>query len=234
VDTENLLALIHGNGYWRVLLRPPIFEQARLRDKAHCLSVVHQASVASEGWQYPIVGHAPSDEGPDWVGGGANVMTFIEYWRFYQSGQFVHHIATKEDHMGRLGLFHPQFFVPGEGRKYLAITSTLCMITDIVEFAARLAYRNVLVPSAALQIELHDMAGRQLTYMAPSRRLPGSYWFKEETVQLKQAFKTDDVIGRAAEIAVELTSELFSRAGWAAPGALLIEDQARYTERRRQ
>jgi hypothetical protein len=160
-------------------------------------------------------------------------MAFIEYWRFYQSGQFVHHIAIKEDHMGRLGLFHPQFFVPGEGRKYLAITSTLCMVTDIMEFGARLAYRNVLAPAATVQIELHGMAGRQLTFMTPDRRLPESHWFKEEMVQLRQAFTRDEIIGRSAEIAVDLTSDLLSKAGWAAPRALLLDDQARYTERRR-
>lgn len=233
MDTAGLLALIHGNGYWRVLLRPPAFQPARLRDRAHCLSVVHQSSVDLSGWHYPIVGHGPSDEGPDWVGGGGSAMAFIEYWRFFQSGQFVHHIATREDHMARLGLFHPQFFVPGEGKRYLAITSTLFMITDIMEFAARLAYRNVLAPAGTVQIDLHGMAGRQLTFMTPDRRLPESHWFKEETVQLKQSLSRDEIIGRPAEIAIDLTIDLLGKAGWAAPRALLSDDQARYTERRR-
>jgi hypothetical protein len=233
VDTKDLLALIHEEGYWRVLLRPSMFQPARLRDKAHCLSVVHQSSIDLEGWHYPIVGHAPSDEGADWVGGGGKAMAHIEYWRFFQSGQFVHHIAMREDQIARLGLHHPQFFVPREGQKYLAITSTICMITDVVELASRLAYRNVLAPSGTLQIELHAMAGRQLTYMDPTRRLPEGYWFKDETVELKQDFTRDGIIARPAEIAVELSGELFGKAGWTAPRALLVEDQNRCIEHRR-
>jgi hypothetical protein len=227
------LGLIHGDGYWRVLLRPSIFQPARLRDKSQCLSVVHQSSIDLAGWHYPIVGNDPSDEGADWVGGGGRAMTLIEYWRFYQSGQFVHHIAMREDHLARSGLYHPQFFVPREGQKYLAITSTVCMITDVVEFASRLAYRNVLAPSGTLLIELHGMASRQLIYMDPSRRLPESHWFKDERVQLNQVFTREEIIARPAEIAVDLAGELFGKAGWTAPRALLIEDQGPYTQHRR-
>ena len=170
-----ILQLIHSAGYWRVNFRPSVFQQARLRDRDQCHALVYETAVATEGGRYPILSNTPYEQGTDWIAGAANYSVFIEYWRFYQSGQFVHHLALREDHMARLGLFHPQFFVPGEGRKYLAVTASICMVTDIVEFAARLAYRGVLAPRALIAIELHNMAGRELTYMVPGRRLPGSF-----------------------------------------------------------
>jgi hypothetical protein len=194
---------------------------------------MYQTAVATEGWRYPIVDDSPYEEGADWIAGAANNSVFIEYWRLYQSGQFIHHLALREDHMGRLGLFHPQFFVPREGKRYLAVTASVCMVTDIVEFAARLAYKGILVSSAIVGIELHSMAGRQLAYMAPGRRLPGSFWFKDDIVHLEGVYKTEELIGRPLEIATNLSIELFSNAGWEAPRSLVADDQSRYVVTRR-
>jgi hypothetical protein len=227
-----LLQLIHSAGYWRVNLRSPVFQRARLRDKDYCWSVVYEAAVATEGWRYPILHDAPYDQGPDWIAGAANSSVFIEYWRLYQSGQFVRHLALREDHMGRLGLFHPQLFVPREGKKFLAVTPSICMVTDIVEFAARLAYRGVLVPQALITIDLHKMAGRELVYMVPGRRLPNSFWFKDESVRLGGLYNSEELIGRPREMAVELSIELFKRASWDAPRSLVVDDQSRYTPTR--
>jgi hypothetical protein len=157
---------------------------------------------------------------------------FLEYWRFYQSGQFDHYLALREDHMAKHGLFHPQFFMPAQGKKYLAITASIYMITNIVEFAARLAYQNVLTPTVVLKIELHKMAGRLLTYMQPGRRLPDVSWFKNEVVELRRVWPTEEVIGRSQELAIDLASELFSQADWTPPLQLLAEDQSRCTASR--
>ena len=107
------------------------------------------------------------------------------------------------------------------------------MLTDIVEFAARVAYRGVLAPRAVIGIELHKMAGRELTYMVPGRRLPGSFWFKDEVVDLEGEYEPEDLIGRPGDIALDLSMTLFNRAGWEAPRTLISEDQNRYAASRR-
>lgn len=107
------------------------------------------------------------------------------------------------------------------------------MVTDIIEFAARLAYREVLVPRAVIGIELHKMAGRELTYMMPGRRLQGSFWFKDQVVHLGGEYEPEDLIGRPGDIAVELSMTLFNRARLKLPRTLISEDQNRYTANRR-
>lgn len=229
-NSDSILNLIHSLGYWRICLRPPNFQKARLRDKDHCQSVVYQAAVSTEGgWQYPVVNYPPYESGPDWVSGSANISTYIEYWRFYQSGQFIHHLALREDHMGRLALFNPQVFIPGEGKQYLGITSSICMITDIIEFAARLSYNQILTPRAVIKIEMHSMAGRELTYMTPGRRLPKSHWFRDEVIHLEHTYSSEQLVGQARDIAIDLSIELFTKADWIAPRSLVEEDQRRYT-----
>ena len=77
------------------------------------------------------------------------------------------------------------------------------------------------------------MPGRGLTYMVPGRRVPGSFWFKDEVVRLGGEYKPEDLIGRPGDIAVELSMTLFKIAGWDAPRTLVSEDQTRYTANRR-
>ena len=189
---------------------------------------MRQISVSTQAtWHYPALNDSPYDEGADWIAGGAEISAFIEYWRFYQSGQFIHHLALREDHMARLNLFAPNFFVPAEGKKYLNVSLGVCMIADIVELAVRLALKGILIPSATISIQLYDMAGRELTYMVPGRRLPDSYWFKTQRVNLEHQYGTDEIIGRSPDIAVDLSSELLRQAGWDAPRPLIVDDQSR-------
>lgn len=231
-NPAELLKQIHKSGYLRVHIRPTEFHAARLRDTTHCHSVILQAAVATNGWQYPIVMDTVDERGPDWIAGKANLDYLIEYWRFFQSGQFVHHLALREDHWGPLGIYHPQFFVPAKDRKYLSVTQAISTVTDIIEFGARLAYRGVLVPRALLSIEFHGMAGRELTYMTPGRRLPASFWFQDESVRLEGSYKVEELIGRPREIAIQLSGDLFKRAGWDAPATLVADDQSQYTANR--
>lgn len=229
----NLLGAIHEHGYWHVNLRPSIFQKARLSNTAHCQAAIYQASIATEGWHYPVLLEGTElEHGPDWIAAGASALVRIEYWRFYQSGQFDHHLALREDHMARFGLFHPQRFIPEPGKKYLAITDSVCVLTDIVEFAARLAYQGVFIPGVSVAIKLHGMAGRELTYMTPGRHLPKSYWFKDDVVHLERTWTTEELIGRSRKLATDLAAELFGLAEWAAPKQLLVEDQAQYVASR--
>ncbi|HEY4086364.1 MAG TPA: hypothetical protein VGM43_10525 [Bryobacteraceae bacterium] len=232
-DVTDILQLIHGAGYWRVHLRPSVFHSAQIRSKDDCLSLINHSAISTEGWRYPIINGRTSEEGADWIAEAANTSVFIEYWRFYQSGQFIHHLALREDHMRRLNLFHPQFFAPSENRRYLAITSTICMLTDVIEFAARLAYRQILTPRAVINIELNNMAGRELVYMQPGRQLPASFWFKDEIVSVGGTYEPEQLIGKAADVAIQLSLELFKKALWEPPRTLIVDDQARYTANRR-
>ena len=77
------------------------------------------------------------------------------------------------------------------------------------------------------------MCIRDSTYMVPGRRLPGSFWFKDEVVDLEGEYEPEDLIGRPGDIALDLSMTLFNRAGWEAPRTLISEDQNRYAASRR-
>jgi len=67
----------------------------------------------------------------------------------------------------------------------------------------------------------------------PGRRLPESFWFKEDKVALDGTYEAEDLISRPAEIALDFSAALFGRAGWEAPRTLMGEDQSRYIANRR-
>ncbi len=89
---------IHSTGYWRVHIRPTQFETTRVESLARCHEILGDSSVRLRGWDYPHLGHRELANGEDWVESGADFRGHVEYWRFYQSGQFVHHFAFEEDY----------------------------------------------------------------------------------------------------------------------------------------
>src|SRR5829696_6596341 len=92
-ETERRLAEIHDTGYWRVLIHPTVFEGSRIPTLADCWRIVEESRVSLRGWDYPHVDPAQQLRGDDWVQSGAAWANHVELWRFYQSGQFVHHFA---------------------------------------------------------------------------------------------------------------------------------------------
>src|ERR1043166_6582061 len=89
---------IRSRGYWRVVIRPSSFiaERARLRDLEQ---IARDTVVQLRGWDYP---HFPRDgvtRGNDFIEAltDSGWIQHIELWRLYQSGQFVHLFAMRED-----------------------------------------------------------------------------------------------------------------------------------------
>lgn len=97
-DPEALLAKIHGAGYWRIAIRQSRFEGLRITSLAKCWEIMEGTVVSLRGWNYPHVSDRDRVWGQDWIGSGADFRGNIEYWQFFQSGQFVHHLAIREDH----------------------------------------------------------------------------------------------------------------------------------------
>ena len=100
------------------------------------------------GWPYPHANEDRIKNGDDWIECECNSHEIREYWRFYQSGQFVHYFSVLEDYVPEaakiaqaLG-WRPSEKVSG----YLEILSTLFRVTEIYEFASRLTQNKVMSP----------------------------------------------------------------------------------------
>lgn len=224
-DHVTVLDRIHKKGYWRILFRPLEFHVALLHGKGQCEMVFEQAQVRNDRRAYPLAKPRRDLEGKDWIAGESDCPPFIEYWRFYESGQFVYHLAMEEEHMP----FHPQF--PSQADK-LNVPKSIEILTDMVEFAARLSYHGALTPAASLSFGLHGAEKRVLIW--PNRATQSEFRFRDERVQLARQLEAEGLTGRSKEIALDLAVELFAKAGWNAERSLLSEEQDRHISRRPQ
>jgi len=233
MDAKELEKKIRTRGYWRVVIRPSGFiaERARLRDLEQ---IARDSVIQLRGWDYP---HFPKEgvtRGNDFIEALTDVewLSHIELWRLYQSGQFVHLFAMREDWVEGTPM-------PGLGNvkpgTLLSYESTLYTITEIFLFAARLAQRMALGPEVIVEYSLVDLLNRKLETFNPGR---DSLFLVPRATALGHSYerivteKAERLVAGAPEIALEQALDLFERFGWDASRESLQEEQRKFLERR--
>lgn len=174
--------------------------------------MVEGCKVFLRGWDYPHIERIVS--GQDYVWSEIDWEIYKEYWRFYQSGQFVHYFGCLEDWWqgstldAKLGAQYR----PGE---VLELIMTLHRLTEIYEFASRLAQKGVFDEHMSLIVELHGMRGRRLTCLSkPFFSAFGPYISQEIDLKFESTLVVQDLIARAAEHALEQSLKVFERFNW--------------------
>ncbi len=152
---KELLDKIHSTGYWRVNIRPIIFNEEVIPNLTIAHEIIEQSGVLLRGWDYPHFTNADIINGDDFIESSVDFEGHKEYWRLYQSGQFIHHFACREDYeVDPNDLSRLSVPAPSPSGKYLSILSTLYTITEIFEFASRLAVKDILSSNLSISIKL--------------------------------------------------------------------------------
>ena len=236
-STQELLQKIHEEGYWRVIIRPTEFSPTRIPSLSRCREIVRASVVRLRGWDYPHWDDAKIRNMQDWIEGDENEdwNHHIEYWRYYQSGQFVHHFNMREDCDVGHGEEKLTPRSPSKER-FLDIMSSLYTITEIYEFAARLAYQGALSPGAEVMLSLNRTQGRVLKW-AYRQNISwgkyGNYVSCTEPITWQHDCSAKDLLACSADLALDAAVGVFERFNWSTPPRdLLAEDQRKFIERR--
>ncbi len=233
MDAKEVEEKLRSRGYWRVVIRPSAFiaERARLRDLEQ---IARDSVVQLRGWDYPHFPHDGVTRGNDFIEAltDSGWIQHIELWRLYQSGQFVHLFAMREDWLEGVPVPGPGIVKPGT---LLSYESTLYTITEIFLFSARLAQRMALGPEVIVEYSLVDLLNRKLETFNPRR---DSLFLTPRATTLGHSYersvtqKTERLVGGAPEIALEQTLDLFERFGWDTSKQSLEDEQRKFLERR--
>ena len=226
-DSRALLEKIHQQGYWRILMRPSEYQERRLPTLARCWEIIEKCEVSLRGWNYPHQDYRARLHGNDYVASRAHFMGNIEYWQLFQSGQFVHHLACREDYEG------PAYRTStARGGPFLDFISTLYTCTELFEFAARLAANEVFGSSVEISVRLVGMKGRRLGSWDPARHLSMSYVCELEEIMSEQRTAVGELVARSADLALDSTQFIYERFGWThSSREMLAEDQRRLLDR---
>ena len=141
-----------------------------------------------------------------------------EYWRLYQSGQFLHLFALNENNprnqqQQRLlrRIYGQQ--TPG----YVDFLGLLYTVTEIFEFATRLCLKKLYRGSLEITIELKDIEGFRLWVPEPARHVPYEWVSHEPELRWTRPFPSAELIANSADRALDAAIWFFERFGWESP-----------------
>jgi hypothetical protein len=228
---KELLDKIHSRGYWRVLIRPTVFEIERISSLTQCKNIIEETMVLLRGWDYPHFDSSLINNNIDSIELGIEFMHHLEYWKFFQSGQFIHHFSCFEDYI--INPATGELYFNFKEKCYLSILSTLYTITEIFQFTSRLILKEILKPNVELSIGLHGMQDRQLFFWERGRHLSSIYKSTIPDIVFNKIYSREQIIQSPAEVAMEVTIWIFERFNWSHESKVIfLEEQKKFLEKR--
>lgn len=239
--STDILHEVRNGPHWKVVIHPQSFERERIATLGDCLTAIKDSQVWVQGWAYPHLDRDHFDKASDWIASCQNSYVTHEYWRFFQSGLFVHYFTFREDSEWKHDI-ERQYYALVSGADsfspsgFLDVDSTLYTITQIFEFTARLMFAGVFGPreeSPIVKISMNGIKDRVLSREFP-RAWTGSPC-PATTDRLEHSWRVvgPGIHDEAAKQAREAISWFFERFGASFPEVLLRDDQAKFLRERR-
>ena len=233
VDSAKTLEKIKSRGYWKVVIRPNQFRKELIGDISQCLKIVEECRVKLRGWDYPHIGNkSPPYSGEDYVESVTDWDLHKEFWRMYQSGQFLHLFGVHEDWFDEEeSLFgHSKYYKQVKPWSLLEVIMALYSFTEIYEFASRLS-QKASFGFLSISITLHGMNGRQLGFFEVGRTLHAEYVCHVNEISREREMHVETLLGKGKEISLDETLEILKRFNWISPPReILKEDQRKLLE----
>ncbi|MFA6583630.1 MAG: hypothetical protein WCS77_04965 [Elusimicrobiaceae bacterium] len=214
--------------HWRVVIRPDLYKPERIKTLGACMNIIENTAVKLRGWHYPYVSAKPSElgHGKDCVASWTAERKHLEYWRFYQSGQFLHLFAIRE-------IFEPRWqdvlkehvqkkmgwdrnINWSDVRGYISIENFIYRMTEIFEFAARLATQEIYKGSLYVCVELKGVENFVLSSDSRSE-WHGYYASVEDSLGFSWKLECREIISDSPRHAIRACMWFFERFGWLSP-----------------
>jgi hypothetical protein len=219
--------------HWRVNFRPVDYKEHLIPSLGMCFEIIEKNKLSLRGWDYPHLSRRDTEQGQgnNWVASWSDFMGHYEYWRFYQSGQFLHLFSVREatetewrkklESEMKSQLSYKDDIdwkkVPG----FISIINFTYNVTEIYEFAARLCQSQIYTGTINIKIELRGI--RDFILSAPWDRVWHSYYAASEDILTKSAdYESDRLIAMSKEVALESIAWFFERFGWLNPSMNVI------------
>lgn len=221
---------------WRVVIRPADFVRERIPTLSACWDLVERSTVKLRGWSFPFIGQDSSKRinGNTWIGHSVQFGGHVEYWRLYQSGQFVFLGAIREvtskdwdaklrrESLQHFGRFSPQEIakIPG----FISLVNAIYTITEYLEFAGRLCEKGAYSGPVDITIELHEIAGFVLT-TEPMRAWWLDHQCSSDSLSRTWNIASAELIATRSSLALDILVWFFERFGWMEVSVNVLRDE---------
>jgi hypothetical protein len=224
---SSLIEKIETRGYWRIIIRPHLFNELKIPKIKDLYPIIQRNSVRLRGWDFP---HLDPNKGldiaNDWIGQESEWQHFLSLWRFYQSGQFYYLFGMAFDWRDKSEWWPPKD--DWEPMKYVGIGATLFQFTEVLEFASRLSLSDAGDERIHIEILIDNLENRILYVDDPNRWqvLPIPIT-KMKNYSRSLELDREELIANSRDIALNEAMEFFERFGWTASSEVLREWQKR-------
>lgn len=221
--SQEVVEKIKSRGYWRINFQPIIYVKEKI-GLEECLSVVKRNKVSLRGWEYPFVAQRTGSDMSlipcnNYYEGWVSWYGYNEYWRMYQSGQFIHYVGLYEDWMGEEN--DKENIKPGE---VIGITGSITYhITEVFEFLSRLVIDKIYEDGVIVSISLNNSKGRKLEVMDPTKARLISEYKAGSDVKFEKRYTRDELITNSKELALDAIIYICNRFGWHNPSIEVIK-----------
>jgi len=222
MNKDEIIKKIKSKGYWEINIRPDIYNSQRL-ERQKIKDIVRSAVVELRGWDYPHFRDSEGEPYPilDGIEKIINWSNHIEFWRMTKSANFYHLLALREDWMKDVE--YRNIWSRGDelkGEKWLGVLGTLYTLTEIFEFAKRLATQNIFDDNVIIDIKLYDLKNRQLVVDSYNRvpfLFPRIAKITEPWNYHTQSFSVNDVQNKPDQLALDAFLDLIYLFEWENP-----------------
>lgn len=234
---QELIDKIKSRGYWRISFQPLVLAQKlKLRE---CAYIVEKNSVALRGWNYPhfpgrLGDDAGLEPGESFYEGWVDWWNCTEFWRMYESGQFIHYLALGEDWPENDG-WRDDRRPALKPLTVIEITQGIVyQLTEIYQFLLRLGTSGVYDEGVRSSISLINTKGRKLWINDPMRgRFMQEYKTGADKIEYTKEYTKEDLLAKPQELAFDAIIYICDRFGWHNPSADVIrKDQDNLLNRR--
>lgn len=236
MNHEELLTEIKSRGYWRIEIRSTEYQETRLSNRGAMQNLLSGATVSLRGWPYPYFRAEETAYNGKWIEGKVNWSYYREYWRLYESGQWLNYLGLRGAWITREVLFEGRSPLPPQHNGYLHVRGDILFtLTEILHFAVGLAQAGVLEPTAFLSIQLHNTSNYML-FESFERFFPNEYVNQSNMpIEKQESVPVGQLSAVADQLALEMAIKIFEVFGWIPSEAVvrtLAEDQRKLIERR--
>jgi hypothetical protein len=223
ISAAPLPVSVEDRPHWRLVIRPGIYDPHRLGSASECWRTIAGLSIGWRGWDFPHIDEDPRNQRTDntsissWIDWGHH----LEYWRFYESGQFLWKGAFWEDRMeldagtivSSLRGAPPSFLPSG----VLDTFGCVYHLTEFFEFASRLALRGILDETGVVEVSMCGVRDRVLMHL-DRPHFPQTFRKADaDTLDREWPAAGFAVAPRAHAAALDAAVWFFERFGWREP-----------------
>lgn len=233
MPNNNLPAAVAGltdEPHMRVVIRPTHYDEDRIASLSECMTIIKRATVSLRGWDFPQIGRSEDFiRGSNYFGCAINFDGRKDFWRFYQSGQFLHLNTfseaesnfriqledAAERHLGRFADYRNRDWSQTPG--FISMINFLYTMTEVFEFASRLCQAGVYPDDCIIEVGLKHIEGFLLLPVEKQRFWNRYCEARVGCLERAWTIPSDILISDSAECALDATVWFFERFGWADP-----------------